>query len=295
MTRHTPLWQQASAYSAAYDRGLIATLYPLGGASGARPSPVANSMSWNIPVGRCAVPLSDGTCQLCVWDAVEQVVTAAAPPSGQSRIDLIVCTARDNALDGGGNNDFIFQTVTGVPAASAPATPATPANSYRLGVYTVPGAVANLNGVLFNDARIPLGPGTGIHGRWARGAAFSMASGGNIVQFDTAVDDPFALLWSTWGGLIIPVAGRWAIAANVSGVPPGAGQALSIAARINQTAQYARTMHASFVWGLGVNISFMHRFAAADLLDIFCSSSGATWTGQAGTINTWLTADYLGP
>jgi len=148
MSKYLPLWQQANSYAATLDRSLIGTLYPNGGVSGAAVAAVANTMNMQAQPGTAVVPLQAGQgCVLCRWDAAgdSTVTLPAAPPSGQSRIDLYGIQVRDNQLDAGGNNDFIFTSVTGTPASSAPATPPTPTNFYVLATVLVPGAAANLN------------------------------------------------------------------------------------------------------------------------------------------------------
>jgi hypothetical protein len=175
MTRFAPLWTQAGTYPAQADRALLGALWPGGGGAGAAPAPVNNTMDVSIPPGWLGVPLVSGQgSTLCRWDAPETVTLAAAPPSGQSRWDAIVCQVRDPDLDAGPNNDFIFSVVTGTPAAratrpgelpadddvspeqQAAAIPATPANAALVALVLVPGAVANLNSVTFFDRR-PLG------------------------------------------------------------------------------------------------------------------------------------------
>ena len=147
MTRFAPLWQQAGSYAASVDRYLIGALRPVGGCNAAALSLVNNTMNVSVAAGDCVVPLQSGQgSALCHWDAAEVVTLAAAPPSGQTRVDLIVCQVRDNALDAGGNNDFIITAVTGTPSTGFPAIPAAPTNAYALGTCTVGGAVANLNG-----------------------------------------------------------------------------------------------------------------------------------------------------
>ena len=153
MTRHAPLWQQSQEYSAQLDRSVFSALWPSGGASGAAPVAVANTMDITIPPGSAAVPLTDGTAALCRWDAPEVVTLDPAPPSGQSRWDLIVCQVRDNAIDGGPDNDFVIVAVAGTPAAS-PAPPANPANAYTMAWVLVSGGAANLNGAIIVDLRV---------------------------------------------------------------------------------------------------------------------------------------------
>jgi hypothetical protein len=119
-------------------------------------------MNVSIPVGAMAVPMQAGQgSALCRWDAAEAVTLAAAPPAGQSRIDVVVCQVHDDALDGGGLNDFVFAVVQGAPAAANPVVPATPANAAAMCTVTVPGAVANLNTATVTDQRPPLGVALG--------------------------------------------------------------------------------------------------------------------------------------
>jgi hypothetical protein len=123
---------------------------------------VANTMTVQAAPGTVAVPLQSGAgCALCRWDANETPTIATAPPTGNSRIDLVIVQVRDNALDAGANNDFIVTTVTGTPAASNPAVPAVPTNALALAQVLVPGAAANLNGATITDRRTPLGMGLG--------------------------------------------------------------------------------------------------------------------------------------
>jgi hypothetical protein len=159
MTRYAPLWQQAGVYSAQVDRGLLNALWPNSGSVGPTPAAVANTMNVSIPPGTAAVALAaPNLTELCRWDAAEVVTLAAAPASGQSRIDLVVLQVRDAAIDGGANNDFVFQVVTGTPGVT-PAAPAVPANAYAVAQVTVPGAVANLNTATVADVRGAFGAG----------------------------------------------------------------------------------------------------------------------------------------
>jgi hypothetical protein len=90
------------------------------------------------------------------------VTLAAAPPAGQSRIDLIICQVRDNVLDAGPNNDFIFTSVTGTATSGTPAVPATPTNAIAVNQVLVPGNVTNLNTATITDLRPTRGLQTGI-------------------------------------------------------------------------------------------------------------------------------------
>ena len=154
MTRFTPLWQQAGSYPANYDRALLAALWPVPGAIGAKAAAVSNTMNVSIPPGTLAVPLQSGQhTALCRWDAAEVVTSPAAPAAGNSRIDIVVAQVRDPQLDAGVNNDFIFLVVAGTPTTGTPVQPATPTNAALVCSYTVPGGSANLNGVTVTDMR----------------------------------------------------------------------------------------------------------------------------------------------
>jgi hypothetical protein len=114
----------------------------------------------SVAPGTAAVALTTAGAltQLCRWDAAEVVTHAAAPPAGSSRIDLVVLQIRDNTLDSGGNNDFIFQAIAGAGGTPGPgAVPAVPTNAYPMGQLTVPGGAANLNGVTVVDRRTTFG------------------------------------------------------------------------------------------------------------------------------------------
>jgi hypothetical protein len=154
MTRYVPLWQQGGTYPAQLDRALINTLWPAGGGAGAVPTAVGNTMNVTIPPGTIAVPLQAGqNTALCRWDTNEVVSSTAAPASGNSRIDVVICQVRDPLLDGGANNDFIFLVIAGTPATSNPVAPTVPTNAAEVCRYTVVGGSANLNGVTIIDRR----------------------------------------------------------------------------------------------------------------------------------------------
>jgi hypothetical protein len=159
MTRYAPLWQQAGTYPAGTDRGLLGALWPASGSTGGVATTVANTMNVSIAPGTAAVALgtAGALTQLCRWDAAEVVTLVAAPPAGSSRIDLVVLQVRDNTLDSGGNNDFIFQAIQGAGGTPGPgAVPAVPNNAYAVAQLTVPGGAANLNGVTVVDLRVAM-------------------------------------------------------------------------------------------------------------------------------------------
>jgi hypothetical protein len=159
MTRYSPLWQQNASYPASVDRTLINALWPASGNSGGVVTTISNQMNVSVSPGTAAVLLSASVnlSMLCRWDAAEVVAVNTAPPSGNSRIDLIVLQVRDAAIDLGANNDFIFQAIAGTPTTGTPVAPAVPTNAYVIAQLTVPGGAANLNGVAITDLRAGLG------------------------------------------------------------------------------------------------------------------------------------------
>jgi hypothetical protein len=159
MTRYAPLYQQADTYTATLDRSLIGAVWPTGGLQGGVVTTVTGTMNVNIASGQVAVPMQAGQgSALCWWDATEVVTLTAAPPTGQSRIDVIVAQVRDNQLDAGSNNDFLFQAVAGTATTGTPAVPATPVRAYAIAQVLVPGNVTNLNTATVTAVANPLAP-----------------------------------------------------------------------------------------------------------------------------------------
>lgn len=155
MARLTPQWQQNSSYPASVDRGLLTALWPAAASRGHVPTVVAGSMNLTLSVGVTAVPMTgtNGT-ELCQSDAPETVALPTPPAAGTSRIDLVCLQVRDQAIDAGANNDWIFSVVSGTAAAS-PTVPAVPANAVAVAQVTVPGGTVNLNTATLIDRRWP--------------------------------------------------------------------------------------------------------------------------------------------
>jgi hypothetical protein len=176
-------------------------------------------MNVSIAPGTVAVPLQAGQgAALCRWDAAEVVTLAAAPPSGQSRIDLVIAQVRDNALDAGGNNDFIFASVTGTPASANPAVPTTPPNALVLYQVLVPGAVANLNTATLTDVRsLTLATMDRPAGRLRMSAAQGPYTSGlsQVVATDTA-DFLRGNMVQSGAGLVVPVTGVYLVAVSAA-------------------------------------------------------------------------------
>jgi len=129
MTRYVPNWVAQGVYSASQDRFAIAMEGPNAGVLGMVVTPQGGNMTLLIATGTATVPTQNSTgSTLCVSDAVEAVTISSAPPAGQSRIDIVTVHPRANDIDGGSNNDFIFDVLVGTPATTGgqlpPAIPA---------------------------------------------------------------------------------------------------------------------------------------------------------------------------
>jgi len=162
MSRYPPTYLQQGSYAASVDRRTLGMQYPNPATAGAAVT-VSSGMTVQVAVGSCAVPTANNTgTAVCAWDATELVTLAAAPGSGTNRYDLVVCQLRGNDVDGGTNNDFLFQNVTGT-AAATPTVPATPANAVALAQIYVPGASASVTAGNIVDVR-PAGGSAGDYG-----------------------------------------------------------------------------------------------------------------------------------
>ena len=179
-----------------------------------------------ISPGTALVALSNASGQtvLCTWDATENTPPLANAPASGSRIDLIVLQVRDQVLDGtgaGGNNDFIFQSVTGTPSTGVPVVPPTPTNAIALAQVTIPANVPNLNGVSFVDVR-PMGGPLALAGpKWP---AVPFVSG-----FQSRTDND-GVVWVAKGGVN---GGAWRQARDVVHASWGRGAAYTIVSTIN--------------------------------------------------------------
>jgi len=97
-----------------------------------------------VAAGQIAAPSANNTGSvLCTSDAQEVLNLNPAPPSGTDRYDVIICRPRGQDLDGGANDDFIFDFVSGTAAAS-PTVPATPAGCVALANVRVRGGSATV-------------------------------------------------------------------------------------------------------------------------------------------------------
>lgn len=294
MTRYTPLWQQAGTYPAAVDRGLLGTLWPSSGSTGGAPSLVANTMNVSIAAGTAAVAMTTGGAltELCRWDAPE-VVTLTAAPTANSRIDLVVLQVRDNALDGGGNNDFLFQAITGTVAAS-PTVPAVPANAYPICQVPVAANIPNLNGVTLTDRRVSTLQARDLyHARVGRNAALATTTAGAFVPWDAVIHDPMGLWVAAQTGFVLPAPGTYLVNAKMCGYPGNTsevqlsiyrnGSGLSVASQPNVAS-----------YGIHSRITDTVFAAAGDLIQLQLMTPAAAGTILNGVTQNYMSVDYLG-
>ena len=293
----TVLWQQLGSYPAGTDRGLFATLWPLGGASGAAATVVNNTMNVSLPPGSVAVPLQAGqNVALCRWDAAEVVTLTAAPPSGQSRIDLIVAQVRDNAIDGGPNNDFIFTAIAGTPAATGPVAPVAPPNA--LGVYTVPvaGAAANLNASVLSRVAPSLVPLSHPYtARIYRNAALNANGGGLTVPYDSISFDPNnnAVLGAN-AGYRCPVTGKYLVSSRsaMSGITSNTRMFQSIMVNAPNVVSRGPDLSAASGFTLSASITDIVQTNAGDVIQIQSFSSASTGM-EVGPLTNWASFTLL--
>jgi hypothetical protein len=296
MTRLAPLWQQNGSYPAATDRALIGTLWPANAVSGGLSTVASGTMNISVAAGTAAVAMSSPVnySTLCRWDAAEVVTLPAAPPSGQSRIDLIILQVRDQAIDAGGNNDFVFTSVTGTPTTGTPVAPAVPSNALAMCQVLVPGGQATLNSATITNRRVPLNPRDTLHARVYRNAAWTLATGGPVVvPFDTVDFDPAGMFSA--GRITVPVAGIYLVSAQVSSSFLAAN-ATEIQAWVNGVALVsgAGTGNQSAYANIRSPINTLLRLAAGDYVQIGAFSNPSALAGSPGPGNTYLNVSYLG-
>jgi hypothetical protein len=154
MAHFGPLWLQQGSYPAGSDRRLIAALWPNGGVTGMAVSPGGSGMSLSVAPGSCAVPTPNNTgSTLCGTDTVDSSASCpAAPASGLNRYDVVTVLPRGNDLDGGANNDWILNVISGTAVAS-PTVPAVPAGQLALAQIYVPGGSASVSAGNITDMR----------------------------------------------------------------------------------------------------------------------------------------------
>jgi hypothetical protein len=251
-------------------------------------------MQVSVAPGTAAVALASAAgSALCRWDAAEIVTLTAAPPSGSSRIDLVVLQVRDNTLDAGGNNDFIFQAIAGAGGTPGPgAVPAVPTNAYAVAQLTIPGGAANLNGVTVVDRRVPMAGAA----RAYRNAAWTTASASpTTVLLDTA---SYGTGFNLGTGLYTcPVAGLYLATGQLVINSSAAGQSVRASLLWNGAlytvapANYVTTAASQITGGV---VSDLVLAAAGDTIGLATFGAPAGATGVTGALNTMLAVRYLG-
>jgi hypothetical protein len=291
------LWEQAGSYAASVDRRLLGALYPTGVVAGCAVTVSAGTMNMNIAVGSVAAPAANNTGSvLCYSDAVEVVTSTAAPASGNTRIDLIVCQPRGNDLDGGANNDFVFTVVAGTATTGTPATPATPAGAVPLAQITVVGGSASLSAANLTDLRAPmfsLTP-TAYKLRVYRAGAFTTLPSA-VVGYDT-ISYGTSSWWNTGTGTFTcPAAGDWLVVAQFSYLADAAGQYNVIA--ITRAGTAIATGAPSFSYATGNVVAGMATdivpLTVGQQLTIVQTTNASGKTGSPGSDRTFLTLRLL--
>jgi hypothetical protein len=274
---------------------LLAALWPSGGVSGGATTVVTNTMTVSVAPGKATVPLVTGQgAALCTWDAPEVVTIAAAPPSGQSRIDLIVVQVRDHDLDGGANNDFIVTSVLGTPAASNPVAPAVPVNALALCNVTVPGAAANLNAATLMDRR-PRG-----HVEVSTINGFNLPNSvWSVIPFEVLESSPIAVAeWdNTNHRYVCPWPGRYLVTSTISmstATPVQQFHAVAVykngtgvrnGTTVGPTSQYIVA---------AANVAAIVQCVAGDHLQIAATNGGGGWIAN-NAVGSFAAFTYQGP
>jgi hypothetical protein len=154
MSRLPPQWIQASVYSAAYDRQLLSALFPGPAVSGGMVVAGGGTMNVTVQLGHAAVPTANNSgTVVCTWDADEVVpIPTPVPAAGNARIDSVVVHPRATDVDGGPDNDFILEVISGQETLS-PIPPNVPAGRLRLADVHVAGGVNAINPADVTDKR----------------------------------------------------------------------------------------------------------------------------------------------
>jgi len=286
-----------------------------------------------VAAGQVASPTANNTGSvLCTSDAQEAVNLNPAPPSGTDRYDVIICRPRGQDLDGGANDDFIFDFVSGTAAAS-PTVPAIPAGTVALANVRIRGGAATVAAADVADvrphglalaggaARAPY-TGTGIGsyvapdgevwvakatvsgGAWKRArdmlhcycrftGSLTLSASDQLV-ICTGVDfDPLTIYNPSTGFLTIPVAGKWRITTQTSTSATAAGQNLSNKVYVNGAARFYAWTHSAFASAVAMPGSWAANFGVGDTVGLYTNlTSGTPLVRNDGS--TSFGADYLG-
>lgn len=299
MTRSTPQWLQNGTYPAAADRQLIEAIWPNGGYSGMAVTP-NTGMQVNIAAGIAAVPTANSTgCTLCSSSAVENVTLSAAPGAGNNRVDLIILQTRGNDLDGGANDDFIFDKVTGTPVASPtlPTPPAVPNGALCLAEIVVPGGSASITADAITDRRpVPLDPRHKAYVRVVRTAAFTLPTTDTDFGWSSADEDDEGL-WDRNGAgteqIYIPRDGLWRVDFRCGWTSTASGQWANVALTVNGTIVAQDRRGTAAAQSNHVNVHDVLRLSRGDIV-AGTRKANTTLNGITGGANTAMTVMFEG-
>jgi hypothetical protein len=236
VTLRQPLWMELGSYSATQDRQALAALFSQPGVIGPTDLEVVQrgagaNMSVDVAAGSCVVGGTTAALQgnyLCQSDAVANVVIAASPSLGNSRIDLIVAQVRDQDIDLGTHNDWELIAVTGTPAATGTqVAPALPASSVLLATIAVGPLAATIVTANITDNRV------------LTGSAHPLAvltSNGTVTPANPVPSWSSSVLLNGMtvvsGALVVPIGGLYRISASHASAPQATGTTL-IGVRVN--------------------------------------------------------------
>ena len=306
MTLHNPVWLHADSYDAVDFRNAISSLLnPAGGVVGSGDYLVtapSSGMSVNVAAGQIWIPgtqvanqsqyymLNDGTVS----------VTVPAADSTNPRIDLIVAQVIDTQYGGASNTGEVVD-VSGTPAAS-PAAPAAPANSITLAQVYVGAGVTSITSGNITDKR-PFFYVTLVNqpaGRLYNSANSEVAAGTNAQISNMTADFIQGGVTITNNGLVVPVAGIYAVTAQIvyqngsdSTVPSGqytfnvyknGALILGNQIQVGATNSFATPLVASSI-----------SLAAGDAIELwgYTSSAQNAYT-YPGSTKTWLSVSKVG-
>lgn len=251
MTIQKALWLENLTYSATDMRRLITSVFNTPGILHTGDLAVAQhaagaNMSVDVAAGSAIIAGSSvsgqGNYQF-TSDGTVNVTIAAAPGTGNSRIDLIVAKIQDVDTDGGSTNAASIVAVTGTAASTgSQVAPSAPANSLILATVAVgPSVTTILTANIANKAGTA-GSGRAIPaGRIVQSSPQTIAPEAILTHFtqDYAVGGMVTQATTGSGELIVPVAGIYPVKAqlawNVSGLTLTTAQRFALFLEVNGT------------------------------------------------------------
>ena len=306
MTLHNPVWLHADSYDAVDFRQAISSLLnPAGGIVGSGDYAVtapSSGMSVNVAGGQIWIP---GTAvanqaQYYMFNDATISVTVPAADATNPRIDLIVAQVLD-ATAGAASSIGQVVDVAGTPAAS-PVAPATPASSIVLAQVAVAAGVTSIVAGNITDKRLSfyITLANQPAGRLHNSANSEVASDTNAQIVNMTADFIQGGMTVSSNGLIVPIAGLYAVTAQVvyqngsdGTVPAGqyscnvyrnGGVVVGGQVQVGATNAFASPTAASCL-----------SLAAGDTIELWgYTSSGQNAYTYPGTSRTWLSLARVG-